>query len=232
MRKQILVALFSLVLLPTLSADVVNYGNFVGSDVNFNGVSESSSSIGNGAGQVSALFGAPTVMANMLIFNPTQFEANQQGAGIDLTDSQLSMTISGNAGFQITGVIVDEFGDYTIANPFAGGQGFVNASANGFATTGAGTFSGGFSFSASNNVPTGVFNIPWLGGMAINFGPSGTVTFTMDNTLVAAAATATDASFIKKKGVKITVLTSTVPEPASAVFGLALLAGCVVYRKR
>jgi hypothetical protein len=230
MRKQILVALFSLVLLPSLSADVVNYGNFVGANVNFIGVSESSSSIGNGAGQVSALFGAPTVMANMLIFNPTQFEANQQGTGIDLTDGQLSMTIVGQAGFQITGVIVDEFGDYTIATPFAGGAGFVNASANAFATTNAGTFTGGFAFSVNNNVPPGVFNIPWIGGMS--FGPSGSVTFTMDNTLVAAAQTATDASFIKKKGVKITVVTSVIPEPASAVFGLALLAGCLVYRKR
>ena len=109
-------------------ADVVEYGDFAGANVNFIAVSEASDAIGPGTDQVADLFGTPTVSGDTLVFTPEQFDTLQQGTGTNTVDSQLALLLEAQAGFEIVEVIFTEFGNYSISTPFptSGGVGAVN----------------------------------------------------------------------------------------------------------
>lgn len=196
-----------------LQGDIINYGDRVGTNVEFISISESSSSIGPGIGQVPELFGAPIVLGNSLIFQPKLFEANKAGGGVSLVDGQLSFGLQAKSGWLISGISIQEFGDYTLATPFLGGQGFVASSLAAFLQTANQIDSQSVSLTDQSTTPFGKFGIPWGLDANLSVTPVGNGLFTMNNTLVAASLSSTDAAFIKKKGVVISVMTTPIPEP-------------------
>ncbi len=202
-------------------ADIVLYGSVGGSNVWFNNISESSPNIGGGIGGVPELFGAPTSMSNTLVFMPQLFDASSVGTGISMLSSQLNFTIDANPGYLITGVRVEQFGDYTISTPFAGGMGLVASSANAFFNTPGGLFSGGYSFFDTSTTTPGIFGVPFSKDFTVNFAPTGSATFSMNNVLAGASFGPTDASFINNQGALITVFVQAVPEPSSSCAALA-----------
>lgn len=215
-----------------LTADIIFYGNFAGSQVQFLNVQESSSAIGNGPGQVSELYGQPTVSNNSLLFSPSLFEALSQGAENRLIDGQLSFNLQAAPGYKITGISIVEFGDYTLSTPFPGGGAFVANSLTGFAANSDGVYTSNANFSdlQLNSDGPGVFGAVWNNSIDIAFAPTGAVTFDLDNTLNAASL-ANSSAFIKKKGVLIDIHTVAIPEAGSALAGL-VLCGLVALRSR
>lgn len=216
----------------SLWGDVINYGSLFGTNASFLNISESSSSIGPGIGQVPELFGAPTISGDTLVFTPNMFSAQTGGPGVDFVNSQLSMTLAANPGFQIFGIMVETFGDYTILNPLPGGVGLAASSATLFATTPSGVSSGNSSFAELRNMPFGTLGAPWTESFVVNFDPTDNVGFTMDNSLGAIALTGTDFAFINQAGARITLLmTTAVPEPTSAILCL-MTAGVMFWRRK
>jgi hypothetical protein len=214
----------------SLKADVISYGNFVGSGISFLNVAESSSSIPSLA---SSLFGAPVVSGNMLIFSPQEFEASQGGPGIQRVDGQLNVDIVANPGYVVTSIEIEEFGDYAIAVPFAGSQGgFVSAALSSFAVTPSGTFDDVSTFLSATPTPPGIPVANWsMNGLLEGWRPTGDIGLRIDNRLTAASFSQFDDSIIKKKGFKITV--NFVPEPTSALLMLVCgVAGLPFYRRR
>ena len=213
-----------------LKADVITYGNFMGSAVFFNGVTESSSSIPTLAAN---LYGTPSVAGNMLVFSPLNFEASQTGPGIERVDGQLNVNVAAKPGFKITSVLIEEFGDYAITVPFSGSQGgFVSAALSAFGVTPTGLVDDTDTFIAATPTPPGIPSAPWnLSASLGAFGLIDTLGIRVDNRLTAASFSQFDDSFIKKKGFKITVF--GIPEPTSAMLILACgIAGLPLYRRR
>jgi len=209
--------------LSTSDASVINYGNLIGSNVFFNGISENPSF---NPTPTTGLYGTPTVSGDMLVFAPLSFEANTTGQ--PSVNSILSASLVAKPGFFITGVRFEEFGDYAIALPF-GGSGSVSASLN--ATVGIANNSDIF-VASSNTIPgivNGTFNNP---SFPINFAPTHSVSLSATNTLTAQTQGLITDAFIKKKGFKLTVST-VIPEPTSALIFLGLgLAGLSSRRRR
>jgi hypothetical protein len=223
----------------SLNAAPINYGNFNGTNVMYQNVTEDSST------DPTPLFGAPTLTNDSLTFNPVSFGASATGAGgVDLTDGTLAATLMTTDTKRIHKVSFAEAGDYT----FAGAVGTTATSASvgasfflqviGLDNVGVApiTFTGNMAFTPSGgtydfvNDPHGPAAI-WNGTVSFDLdallasrGISGQATkilLSLDNSLFATSEAGT-ASVIKKKsfeGVTIVVDTN-VPEPAS----LALLA--------
>ena len=84
--------------------------NFVGNTVNFQNISESSST------DPLPLFGQPTGSGDQLLFQPTTFSSYSQGLAADQTDGHLTMTIALQPGkaTSITSLVLNEEGDYTM----------------------------------------------------------------------------------------------------------------------
>lgn len=214
----------------SVRADVITYGSLMGTAVYFNDIAESSSSIPSLAPN---LFGAPTVMGNMLIFAPLNFEASQGGPGIQRVDGQLNVNVAAKPGYLVTGLVIEEFGDYGITVPFPGSQGgFVSSSLSAFAVTPSGLVDDIATFVASTPTPPGIPAAPWdLAAQLNGWRPTGEVGLRIDNRLTAASFSQFDDSIIKKKGFKITV--NVVPEPTSAMLLLVCgVAGLPLYRRR
>ena len=213
-------------------ADIVVYGNVGGSSVWFNNISESSLNIGGGVGQVPELFGVPTSSSNTLIFMPQLFDATSVGSGIDMTSSQLNFTIDANPGYLITGVRVEQFGDYSIATPFLGGLGLAAASANAFLTTSSGLYNGGYSFLDTSTTSPGIYGMPFSEDFTLSFDPTSSAMFSMNNTLTSASFGPTDASSINNQGALITVFVQAVPEPTAPCAALAGVLFFLIRKRR
>ena len=230
-------------LLSSAQAGVVSYGNFPGSNFSFNNVFESSASIPT---PFANLYGAPTSMGNMLIFQPRDFQAarssTSNGIGTTTTTSQLSVSLLANPGFLITGFAVEELGDYGIAIPFTGASGTIAASLSGTLTSPSGSVPGANSFTQSSNTPPGITGANWnLSIPATSLSPanySTTASLLVNNSLTATVNAGIADAFIKKKGFKITVSTApggggNIPEPTSALVFLVMgTAGLPLYRRR
>jgi hypothetical protein len=220
---------------PQSAADIVSYGNYAGSNVQFIGVQESSSAIGSGLGQVPELYGAPTVVSNSLIFSPSLFDLMSVGAANEMLVGQLSFDLQAAPGYEIVGISISEVGDYSMSTPFPGGAAMVANAMSGFVLNSNGLFMQTSSF---NNVHLnangpGVFGVLWNNGIALSFDPVTSLTFDLDN-MLNAASLAGSTAFIGKTGVVVDVLLVAIPEPGTALGGLAVLGlvGMVTLRRR
>ena len=230
---------------------IIEYGDFVGSEVMYLDVREDTRTSPN------ALFGAPSIFGNTLDFDPLSFAASVSSVTgtneSEIVDGQLNFTImSNNDTVGLGNVIINEAGDYTLtglgnaqatasvaapvrwtithvdgaplSNPVSGADSLTF-------TPDAGTFA------LPEDVGTGV---QWDGslvvdliGFAASNGIVGQVTkaeFALDNTLSVAASDGGSAAIFKKdfNGVVITI-----PEPAAAsltVLGVFAMIG--IRRKR
>src|SRR3990172_510762 len=89
----------------------INYGTFMGNTVSYVDVTEDSNS-----GDALPLFGAPTVSADSLDFDPVGFDANATGAlGVDVTDGNLNFMVVAKRGKAIQSLELSEAGDTTLA---------------------------------------------------------------------------------------------------------------------
>ena len=203
-------------------AVVIPYGSLAGTNVLFNSISEDTLLNPNAAPN---LFGAPSVMGNMLIFEPLTFEASQTGLGTEVTQGSLSVSLVAQSGSFITGILLEEFGDFAIAAvPFGDG-----GSVNGILTATAGSVSPAIAFFSA----TPTLGTNWNLDLPISLSPTSAVNLIVSNTLIATANSTFDDAFLKKKGFKITVTTTgTVPEPNSAIIFMVLgLAGNTLRRR-
>src|SRR5262245_58498617 len=115
------VALVSLAVLAVAQTALatINHGNFVGTNVTFGNVSETST-----FGDPEPLFEAPTVSGNSLLFSPSNFTATTSGAGgLDQTGALLQTIITSNALTTIDILNFTEFGDATLIGPANAGTG-------------------------------------------------------------------------------------------------------------
>ncbi len=214
-------------------ADVVHYGDFAGVNVSFNGVQESSSNIGNGAGQVPALYGQPVVLGNELRFNPADFEAMSLGFDNVITDGQLSLTLVADPGFYISQVSFIGNGVYTLSTPFANGQALASSSLFGLGTASSEMQSGTESFQefSDNANSIGTFGQLWAEELTLDFGNVTEIDFDFNNTLNA-ASTAGSSAFIKSERIIVRVELVPIPEPAAGLPAMIVAACAVARRKR
>jgi hypothetical protein len=227
-----------------VAAATINHGNFIGDTVTYLNVTEFNAEPG-------PLFSVPTVSGDTLEFDPVNFfSAANPGAGVDITDSELSTTIVADSGFFIENMLIHEAGDYTLTgvpgafasanvgaafffqvlavDGVAVGDGPVGSVSMQF-TSGSGPNGGEFSTLTGD---TGV-SLPWEGTAFIDItsamdaspyaGQDATsVRVVYENTLSTVAA-ANASAFIKKKVIGGLTIQTNIPEPGSVV--LALLAG-------
>jgi hypothetical protein len=218
-------------LVGTAAAGLPNYGDFVGTNVTFKSVEETTQTT-----DPPVLFGAPTVAGNQLTFTPTGFIATATGGASDLTSSILTTTIVGNSPTDtIDVIIIEELGNVTLTGP-GGAPTNASASIGGFATVLATTAGPTFSVIPFSGIfsPADTFSLPgdagtqlWSGTAVIDIAavvPNATnVVLQYDDTLDANSEASSMAT-IEKTDVTITV----VPEPSVALLfgsaGLALIA--------
>lgn len=225
-------------------AAAINYGTFVGTDVSFIGVTESSGT------DAVPLYQAPTAVGNALDFDPMTFVSFSVAGSADITDGQLNFFIQAHPGKGIDTVSVSELGDYTLIG--SGGAGtsasvgqvfFIKVlEVDNVPLTAAQQSTLSFTANTVFSPSGGTFNMadegqvsaaPWSGSFSKNIGAavlaSGLgqyatrVAVVSNNTLGTTSETGT-ASFIAKKDVVFS--TTIVPEPASLglLGGIALLA--------
>jgi len=219
-----------------VSAQPILYGDFDGADVTFRMVTEESSL------DELPLFGPPTSTSNSLAFTPNSFASSAEN-GVDITDSQMSMTLVAKDNLVgISRLLIEESGDFTLigegsAMASVGGAAFwtiieidgqpidgplPKGSSNLMFTSGAGPNGGVFSLPGDAGTA-----VTWEGSLVIDLDPllfdmgiggrATRIEFTLDNTL-GTSADGQSAAFIKKKQteqISITALTAPVPEPSS-----------------
>lgn len=103
------------------SAHAGFYGDYVGSTVTFEDVQDQND-----------LFGAPTVSADSLDFNPNTFETGCTSApcGASLVDDTLTFTIQANAGQFIDDIVLTEAGDFNLSTFLPDDLSVTSVSAN------------------------------------------------------------------------------------------------------
>lgn len=227
-----------------------NYGNFAGSTVTFENVSESSIT------ETNALFQMPYVSVNTLGFNPQGFGAFAQFGGADFTDGQLNLTMKSMASHHIQQINFAEQGDFSLFG-LGTANTFVDVSASFFITVKKVDGNAIVPFTVTSSMtfaplPSGTFNLPtypgggqlWSGTFnfdvnaalishSIPFLNGATeIDVALDNTLYAFSEPNTVAFITKKHfdGLGITVYDPAVPEPATAA--LTLIGTAFVLRRR
>jgi hypothetical protein len=221
----------------------INYGDFMGTTVTYVGVTEDSNS-----GDTPPLFGAPTISGDSLDFDPVGFSASAKGEdGVDITDGNLKFMVVAKPGNTISGIVLSEAGDTTLAGfgtdeTFTAvlGQGILKVSQvngvpiNVISTPFTMSFSpsGGTYGLATDGGGGPLYSTGWSGGVTLDVdaflaskniaGKATKITINLDNTLVALSELGTESLIAKKDfgGVSITVI----PEPSTCVLiGLAAI---------
>lgn len=218
----------------------INYGDYVGQDVTFQQVTESSS-------DPVPLYGAPTGVTNNTIdFDPLTFQSSSSGGSADVTDGLVTFFIQADPGFFITDLTFEEFGDYTLAgagtaatSAIVGQSIFVEVvEINGVVQANPPLINFNSIFNPSNGdyfLPgEAAIAAPWFGIGTLDIqaalaqqdiaGNATKIKVISNNTLVTTSESGT-VSFIKKKDLDIGVEVG-VPEPAAlslAVLGLGLM---------
>ena len=94
------------------------YGNFLGTDVDFLGVTDTTTSAGDPDRMFGGVIG-PVTSGNQLLFFPTDFSASAAGGpptSADSTSALLNLTIaSSNPAFSINELLVTEFGNVDLS---------------------------------------------------------------------------------------------------------------------
>jgi len=235
----------------TSLAAPVNYGDFAGTNFQFQGVTE------NSLTDPPPLYEAPIVTGDSLVFTPTAFGAFAENGAVDMTDGLLTMKIAASDGVGIVGITLEEFGDWSFAGGGIATQAWAAApvfvtivevdkvSIDPITVVAQSTFTpSGGSFNSQDDADNG----SWTGGMTLNLGGAlanrgidGVATrviLTMDNTLVALSEVNSSA-LINKKGLNLSVdaVGVQLPEPSSlALVAMGLIGCCGVgwrrWRKR
>lgn len=231
-------ALVTLALASGASA-TINYGDFVGTNVTFNAVSETST-----FGDPEPLFGAPLVSGDQLLFFPANFSATAAGAGdFDLTGAQLQTRItSHDALTTIDTLSINEAGDTMLAGTgtadtytFIGiaGQITVLSTTSGPTVPVIIPFVGTISPGDTFTLPTDAGTTTWSGGFTVDIAaivPNATdVMLSFDNNMFAYSEDGTVATIQKKVVGGPVIAVEVIPEPATlsmvalGLFGLALV---------
>ncbi len=208
------------------SAGSINYGNYEGtapSEVDFLSVAESSST------DAVPLFGTPSRYENSLWFFPTTFTSEAQDGASDTTAGTLTMSIRADEGCYLTEVVINEYGQYSLAG---NGNSGTSASVNGtlWIDTGSQIFS-----VALDTTPDSPYVLPpersdelFFASATINL-PAGVsqVSFSFDDILATTSQDGTTA-FIQKNVISgPTIGIAVIPEPTTMVLlcgaSLALL---------
>lgn len=88
----------------------INYGDFDGNTVMYLDVTEDSGT------DTPPLFGAPSISADTLDFNPVSFNSSSTGAGgVDITDGTLTFMVMAKSGYFVEQLLFTEAGDVTLA---------------------------------------------------------------------------------------------------------------------
>lgn len=245
MRLRALLVLTTFALGANASA-TVDHGDFVGTDVNFNDVEETSF-----PGDPEPLWDAPTVSGNSLLFFPSAFVASSSGGGIVDVGSQLQTEIVATGGSVLDNLVISEFGDVTLSAFPPPGDAFTGAfvAMSGFVTV-TETLSGPIApvvIEFTSGTPSGanpafiatftqdLFLLPtdfgsqnWSGTVNIDIASivadATVATLSFNNSLTASSAVGSSA-LIQKKVTNGPAVVITVPEPATAsLLGLGLMA--------
>ena len=223
MARRFLAAASCLLLVLAVTANapaaVMTYPGGMGETTRFGLIEESSTSLNF------PLYGEPTIAGDMLVFSPATFESSSENGDADITDGRLSLMVWAKPGFKITGVWVEEFGDYTLVGDSLAGVGsvaFVSGDGGGAPAV------EGVSFSDDESLDIAT---PFTLSYGVDVEASEKISIVLDNTLVTTAGEVS-AGFIKKKGFKLTI--HTIPEPGTLVlFGCAGLGlAAVAWRRR
>jgi hypothetical protein len=109
MRSTFVMGALVVIFCGTAVGGTYTYGDFTGQDVDFIGVSESSST------DSQALFGDPSCSGNTLCFLPGDFTSSASNGSSDETIGVLTMTINAKGDQEIRGVRILEYGTANIS---------------------------------------------------------------------------------------------------------------------
>ncbi|MCP5056619.1 MAG: PEP-CTERM sorting domain-containing protein [bacterium] len=234
----------------------VNHGTFVGTDVDFEDVTETTQSADdeclftttNGAVD-GACATAPIVAGNQLLFFPTGFTASTTGGGADTTASLLSMFIQSTGSGIIPSLVISEFGDTVLAGS---GTAVTETEVAMIGTLTVMEVDGTFGFNTSCFIdfgaacvipftatysPSNTFDLVsdpgatnWSATVNVDLlGFDATkIQLQLDNQLDAFSE-ASSSALIQKKVVSVAAI--TVPEPGTALLGIGGLLGFLLARR-
>lgn len=259
---------FSLAALAALAAPIASAGTiaYSGPDTGPGGASgwqgdtvwylnvEESNTEGSGGddGMTASLFGSPTVLGDVIDFNPSDFSAQSEGGGTDVTAGDLRFMVVAQPGKAISNLLYSEAGDTTIAGSPSTDETLTSVTSDvlikvleidGSPVGAPINVLAQLAFTPSDgdyllNTDSGggfFYQTTWSGGVAVDLyaelaaaGESFVVgatkvNVTVSNTLTAVSIDGTSA-FIKKKDFDSVTVTTNVPEPAT---GAILIAGLV-----
>jgi len=205
---------------PVATAAPINYGDFLGvnpGEPDFLQVTEDSIT------DLPPLFGAPTHVADKLMFFPTMFAASASNGAFDSAAGTLTMHIKADVGYYLDLIDLSEIGDCTLL-----GIGYASADVYGLlgvTDVTPGTHGSLGTLLAVDPAPPywSPSFTPFTGGAQIDLSGLNIteVALAFNDTLEAYSSMGTSA-FIQKKAFAIEVTSVPVPEPAS---GLLLLMG-------
>lgn len=232
----------------TVNAEHISHGDFIGSTVMFLDVEE----VANTPGDEAPLFGTPSIVGDLLDFDPSAFSATSTNGTSDITDGQLNFTLMSQPGSVLTDISISEGGDYSLLGTGTSVTqvsyglslstvtvlevdgvaldtpvSLASTSVFGTANLGAGQVSGAdWSLSLAYDVSAALANA------GVDFVNGATkLEIAINNTLSAISETSSIA-FIAKKDFNIDVGTE-VPEPASCLLlGFAAIGAGWMYQRR
>jgi len=94
-------------------AGTIYYGDRYGTTIDFLAIDETT----NTPGDPETLYGAPTIVRNQLLFNPTNYSSASGNGSADTTSGTLRILLEAHEGFFIEKVRIREYGDFATTGP-------------------------------------------------------------------------------------------------------------------